>query len=212
MKTNPFHDEFGSVYTDEQVLEAIRSGNDHGQLLLKWFFSHVRDYAAGYLSKQYPGLDPAEWDVVFANTNLRLITRVRKGLSLQDNTRLATYYTSVARFAALDFIQERKAQQQEIQGEQEPVEAPVAEQHIEQTERAQLIQDWLNRVIGNEEQVKVLLLQTKGYSFREIVARTAYQSEGACRNALGKGKEKVAKYLLDHPKEAAQLRALLQQH
>jgi len=208
MESNPFHSVSGPVYSDRQILDAIQSGNDHSQLVLKWFFGHVQEYALGFLRRQYPNLDPVEWDVVFANTNLKLISRVRKGLVLSTDTRLSTYYVSVAKFAALDFVRERQPDHLPVQ-EGDLREGPKIMDQLDEEDRSRYVRDWLYRVLQNTEQVQVLLLQTKGYSYREIVDQTNYSSEGACRNALLKGKQKISAYLLDYPQEANKLRALL---
>lgn len=211
MDPNPFQPTNRKGYSDEQVLDALRSGNDRSHLVLKWFFGQARTYTLGYLQKKYPGLDPAEWDVIFANTNLKLITRIRKGLQLAEGTRLTTYYTSVAGFAALDFVADRKGTTHEAVVEDQAQQNPEIVGKMEARERAQRIQEWLQQIIGHDEQVKVLLLQAKGYSFKEIVDLTNYHSEGACRNAALKGKNKMGAYLSEHPAAAKKLKALLQQ-
>ena len=211
MDPNPFQPTNRKGYSDQQVLEALRSGNDRSQLVLRWFFGQARSYAAGYLQKKFPGLDEAEWDVIFANVNLKLITRVRKGLQLEDGTRLTTYYTSVAGFAALDFVADRQKTAHEPVDDEQARENPAIVGQMEARERAQQIQAWLQQIVGHDEQVKVMLLQAKGYPFKEIVDLTNYQSEGACRNAALKGKNRVSAYLAEHPAEAKKLKALLQQ-
>ncbi len=208
MESNPFHSTSGPAYSDRQVLDAIQSGNDHGQLVLKWFFGHAQEYARQFLRKQYANLDSPEWDVIFANTNLKLIKRIRNGLELSGTTKLATYYVSVAKFAALDYVREQREDHLPVR-EDDRLEQPQVEIRLEAEERSRYVREWLSNVLQNAEQVKVLLLQTKGYSFREIVERTDYNSEGACRNALLKGKQKISTYLLENPEESAKLRALL---
>lgn len=209
MDPRPIQPSGHDAYSDEQVLHALRSGSDRNHLVLKWFFNQARAYALGYLQKKYPDLNAPEWDVVFANVNLKLITRVRNGLQLTDNTRLTTYYTSVAKFAALDFLADRKATAYVGVEADQVQEKPKVLGQLEDSDRSRQIQAWLQRIVGNEEQVKVMLLQAKGYSFKEIVALTSYHSAGACRNAVLKGKNRVSEYLAAHPAEAEKLRALL---
>lgn len=209
MKANPLHSRSKEAYTDQQVFEAIRNSGDQSQLILKWFFAYVRAYSLRYLAKKYPELEAPEWDVVFAHTNLKLITRVKKGLVLEKETKLSTYYTSVANFAALDFVRDRQENTELLVENHPAVQDPVVIGSMERKERAVQIRDWLTKVVGYEDQVTVMLLHTKGYTYREIVEKTGYQSEGACRNALLKAKKKVSSYLVKNPDEAAGIRALL---
>ena len=64
-------------------------------------------------------------------------------------------------------------------------------------------------ITKNEDQVQVMLLFSKGYSYKEIVRKTNYKSEGACRNAYGKAKKKIAEYIIANPKKGQELRSLL---
>ncbi len=197
------------AYTDEQVLEALRRSNDSGQLILKWFFAVARDYAQQYLFRQFPGLGPMEWDVVFSNTHLRLLTRARKGLELNEGTQLTTYYTGVAKFATMDYIQDRKKSESSPIDEYVRIEYPALEEEMDRKGRTTRIREWLQKVVGNTEQVEVLLWHARGYSFREIVEKTGYESEGACRNANMKGRNKITKHLLDHPESRIYIEKLL---
>jgi len=86
------------------------------------------------------------------------------------------------------------------------VELEEQELTFEKAERAQLIRKKLEQITGNAEQVKVLLLLTKGYSYKEIVQQTTYLSDGACRNACLKGKKKIAAYIVAYPEEGKQLK------
>lgn len=209
MKANPWHSSSEPAYSDQQVLKAIREDEGQGSLVLKWFFGQVKGYALGYLTKEFPRIESMEWEVVLANTNLKLLSRVRKGLQLEIGTQLATYYVSVARFATLDLIREQKeTAHQEVSETYLKAEPRILDQ-LEQKDRARHIKEWLERIVGNEEQVVVLLLQSKGYVFRDILAKTSYRSEGACRNAALKAKQKISNYLVENPQEAAKLRALL---
>lgn len=211
MKANPLPRNFEPTYTDGQVITAILNNRDPNHLILKWFFNRAREYALGYLQKSYPKLETEEWDVVFANTNLKIVSRFRKGLVLNEETSLITYYTSVAKFAALDFVRDLKAEQrfQEVE-EDQVIVLPTVQKNMEKNERSQEIRQWLIRIVGNEEQVNVLLLHTSGLSYQDILEETSYKSEGACRNALAKGKKKITNYLLLFPAIAEKLRALLE--
>lgn len=195
---------------EEQVLYYIRSGASN-VATVNWFFENARLYAQKYLIKDYPNIDKPEWDVIFANVNLKFITRIKNGMELRPETRLATYYTSIAKFAVLDFVRDRKAhhQYQFIQ-EQQAVEPPLIERKMEREERAREIEAWLFRIVENKDQVKVLLLQAEGWAYKDILLQTDYQSEGACRNALLKGKKKIAEYLIKYPEVARSLKKLLQ--
>ena len=64
-------------------------------------------------------------------------------------------------------------------------------------------------ITKNEDQVQVMLLFSKGYSYKEIVLKTNYKSEGACRNAYGKAKKKVVEFILANPQKGQELRRLL---
>lgn len=209
MKSTSMDSPSGPAYSDDQVLAAIRSTDHSGQGALQWFFGQVKDYARGYLTGKYPNLTGAEWDTVFSNTDVRLLRRVRNGLTLESGTRLSSYYVSVADFAALDVIRERPKAHDSGPLEADLVEPPRIVEDMESSERSAAIRKWLMAVIGNEDQVKVLLLFTKGYSHQEIMGYTHYDSEGACRNALLKGKKKIAQYLLAHPDQAQAIRSLL---
>ena len=54
-----------------------------------------------------------------------------------------------------------------------------------------------------------MLLNAEGLSYKEILPETNYESEAACRNALVKGKKKIATYLQNNPKTAEILKKLL---
>ncbi len=211
MKAHPNNEKPESRADDLTIMEAIRSGKDHSPSLLKSFFDGARAYAMGHLKAQYPGLDPLEWEVVFANVNLKLVSRIKKGLELRPETKLRTYYVSVAKFAALDLVRNRKEAIASPFSFPEPSMMPEAISQLEAEERRQCIRQWLEQIIGHEDQLQVLLLQSQGYSFKEIVERTNYQSEGACRNALLKGKKKISAFILQRPESAARLKALLQE-
>ncbi|MCB0630650.1 MAG: hypothetical protein R2824_06305 [Saprospiraceae bacterium] len=197
---------------EEQVLTNIRNGDSNVEAV-NWFFKNSRDYAQQFLIKYYPNLEKFEWDAIFANVNLKFTTRIRNGIELQPGTRLTTYYTSIAKFAALDFVRDQQYRNnfQEVNDHQ-VIELPAIEGKLEREERAREIQAWLMRIIGNMDQVKVLLLQADGVAYKDIVVQTGYQSEGACRNAVVKGKKKIAEFLLENPESAQALRKLLLGH
>jgi DNA-directed RNA polymerase specialized sigma24 family protein len=197
---------------DHIVIEAIVSEHGSESFILKNFFSYAAQYAKAYWQSKYPNLYPEDWDFIFANVNYKIVTRFKKGLQLNEGTKLTSYFTTITGYAILDFIKERKEAPQ-VQVEDvawelgEPARAPGA---LESTEIATIIKERLEKWVGNREQVKVLLLFTKGYSYKEILKLTSYQSEGACRNAVVKGKKKISTYLQNHPKEAAFIKKLLQ--
>lgn len=211
MESQPYHQKLNDRYHDDQVLIAVRSSNGgNNQLVVTWFFQTAQNYAKSYLKSHFPDLGELEWDVIFANVNLKFVSRIKRGLELKPDTKLTTYYTSISKFAALDFVRDRQSQQnyQEVEDYQ-AIEHPVVEQKMEKEERAREIKAWLNQIVGHEDQVKVLLLQARGFSYRDILAQTEYQSEGACRNALLKSKKKIADYLMQHPETARKLKKLL---
>lgn len=197
---------------DQQILAAIRDHRGAGSRLLTTFFQGARNYALCYLRNQYPDLDESAWETIFTNVDVKLVTRVRKGLELKEGTRLTTYYTSVAKFAALDFVRDRqRAQSHEEVLPNQAIEPPAIEGKMEQEERSQRIRQWLEEVISNQDQVEVLLYHTQGYTYKEIVGLTNYRSEGACRNAWVKGKKKITEYLMEHPEAVRVFRKLLQE-
>src|SRR5690606_29769125 len=153
-------------YTDEQVLAAVMSDRTHNQLVLKWFLSDVQEYALGYWRKQYGRLREEEWEVIFANTNLKFITRIKNGLVLQSETRLKTCYTAVVGYAVLDFLENKRKKEYAPIANQGWNEVAPATEQLEKAQVAVLIKEALERITGNEEQVKVILLFTKGYSYK----------------------------------------------
>lgn len=192
-------------YTDQQIIEALKAPDAvNNRLILKHFFAEVEAYALGCWRKKYSRLQEEDWKLVFSNSNLKFISRIKKGIVLKENTTLKTYYTGIVDFACLDFVSPKK---KEVLGEL-PVNRTIEESEsiIEKTERAQLIKEKLEQITGNAEQVKVLLLLAKGYSYKEIVPKTSYLSDGACRNASSKAKQKIIAYILRHPEEGVQLR------
>lgn len=206
----PQADRVEKAYDDAEVLEAIKTDHSQGALILAWFFDFARTYARRYLARKYPEFDENTWDSVFANVDIKFVSRLRKGIELQEGTKLTTYYTSIAKFAALDQLSERKVANftKEVEDHQ-AVAPPDVETQMEREEQQELIREWLHQIIGNDQQVAVMLLQAEGLSYREILDLTDYQSEGACRNAVVKGKKKIAQFLLDFPEAAVQLRSIL---
>ena len=97
----------------------------------------------------------------------------------------------------------------------ESIERTASEPDVytfEQTQIADLIQEKLLQITENPQQVSVILLVSKGYKYKEIIQKTGYQSEGACRNAYMKAKKKIINYFLRHPGEGEKLRALIQEN
>lgn len=197
---------------DQVVIDAIVSGHGSKSSVLINFFSYAAQYAKAYWQSKYPNLYPEDWDFIFANVNYKIVTRFKKGLQLNEGTKLKSYFTTITGYAILDFIKERREAPQ-VQVEEiawdlgEPAKAPSV---LESSEISIIIKERLEKWVGNREQVKVMLLFAKGYSYKEILKLTTYQSEGACRNAVVKGKKKVSAYLQNHPEEAAFIKNLLQ--
>lgn len=205
MQTSYSHDH------EHLVFDAIRYGASDDFFLLKDFFSFAKNYALSYWQGKYPRLENEDWDSIFANVDFKIITRIKKGLQLQEGTKLTSYYTTITGFAILDFIQDqtrsRKIVIEEVAWEMG--EPAAIEEELNAKESAWIIKKKLNEWIGNEEQVKVLLLFTKGYSYKEILELTNYKSETACRNALVKGKKKITEHLNKHPEDAQMIKELL---
>ena len=195
-------------YTEEQVLVALKEGDqskDH--LLLKHFFVDVHAYALGCWQKKYQRLSQEDWAVVFSDCDWKLISRLKKGLVLKEQTTLKTYYTGIVDFAVLDFLAEKK--KTTVLDIPQHTSTVAYQHHFEKEELAEGIRKMLVDIVGNKEQVKVLLLQAKGYSYQDIVQETTYVSNGACRNACLKGKKKLIAYILKYPAEGKRLRKLL---
>mgnify|MGYP006284095149 FL=1 len=213
MKAKSHHNTSKPSYTDEQIMEGIRIGGTSDQLVIRAFFSQARSYALAYLQPKYPKLQDEEWDVIFANTNLKLVTRIKNGWKKRGEVKLTTYYTSVAGYSVLDYLQERK-QKDSFSLDEVMLDMPEpsrVQRKLESEERKEHIQAWLEKMVGNSEQVNILLLHAEGYSYKEMLDYTTYKSEGACRNAFVKGKRKVAEFLMEHPHTAAVLKKLLQE-
>jgi len=85
----------------------------------------------------------------------------------------------------------------------------VPQEQFEKAETAIVIQEILEKIIGNKEQVKVMLLVSKDYSYKDIIEETSYTSNGACRNAFLKGKKKLTAYILKYPDAGKRLKNLL---
>lgn len=198
------------AFEDTEVLSAIRSSGRESEQAIRWFINSARVYAKRYLARKYPEFDENTWDSLFANVDIKFVSRLRKGIELQEGTKLTTYYTSIAKFAALDQLNERKvsAYTQEVEDHQAIAPADI-ERRLDREESQKLIREWLHQIVGNEQQVLVMLLQAEGLSYKEILDQTEYQSEGACRNAVVKGKKKITQYLLRFPEAAHTLKSLL---
>ncbi|HMQ08530.1 MAG TPA: hypothetical protein PKC30_14615 [Saprospiraceae bacterium] len=209
MKTETRQSETVIHYSDDDVFQAMRRGNHQDQVVLNWFFVWIRSYALGYLKRLYPDFEREDWDTIFSVTDEKILRRIKKGLILQEGTQLSSYYTGVARFAALDFIQDRRKTETLLVEENVRIEYPSLEEKMDHEGRAIRIRVWLQKVVDNTEQVEVLLWNARGYSFREIVEKTGYESEGACRNAHMKGRKKIAQYILDHPEARMYIEKLL---
>lgn len=196
-------------FADKQVFAAIQSGDSANQMALKWFFEDVKGYAIGVWRKKYRDVSDEHWEDIFTDATIKLITRVKKGLVLKEGTKLKSYFTSVVEYTVLDHFAKTKKEKtlpliptQRIEGASDVYE-------FEEQQVANLIKQKLQEITENEEQVKVILLVAKGYRYKEVVEKTSYQSEGACRNAYMKGKKRIVKYLLQHPEEGKELKRML---
>lgn len=196
-------------FADEQVIAAIKNSGGNSQLVLKWFFEDVKGYSIGVWRKKYRDLSDEIWDDIFTDATIKLITRVKKGLILNKGTRLKSYFTTVVEYTVLDhFVKSKKEKVLPLEATRK-IEASNDKYQFEENQIAALIHQKLQDITENAEQVKVILLVAKGYRYKEIVQKTNYQSEGACRNAYMKGKKKIVNYLIQHPVEGQELKAML---
>ena len=197
------------VFTDQQVLAAIKQDGGNSQLVLKWFFEDVKGYALGVLRKKYRDISDETWEDIFTDATIKLITRVKKGLTLQKGTRLKSYFTSVVEYTVLDYFAANKKSKLIPLVTTNNSAVSNDRYQFEESQMAALIHQKLQDITENAEQVKVILLVAKGYRYKEIVPKTSYQSEGACRNAYLKGKKRIVNYLTQHPQEGKALKAML---
>lgn len=196
-------------FSDTEVMNSIRGvGNTDA---VNWFLNKTQVYAFGTWQKKFPRLQEEDWKVIFSNVHFKLIKRIKGGLTLQAGTKLSSYYTTIVGYAILDHLKERKdAHVAEITSTVIASNADLpTTHHFEAEQIANSIKNILVNITKNEDQVQVMLLFSKGYSYKEIVLKTNYKSTGACRNAYGKAKKKVAEYILAHPQKGLELRRLL---
>lgn len=196
-------------FADEQVFAAIHSSDSGSHMALKWFFEDVKGYSLGVWRKKYRDISDESWEDIFTDSTIKLITRVKKGLVLKEGTKLKSYFTSVVEYTVLDHFAKTKKEKtlplvptQQLEGSSDVYE-------FEEQQVANIIKQKLQEITENAEQVKVILLVAKGYRYKEIVEKTSYQSEGACRNAYMKGKKRIVNYLLQHPQEGKELKRML---
>ena len=199
----------GEAFSDAQVIAAIR-GNTHGEsLALKWFLEDVKNYSLGVWRKKYRDISAESWEDIFTDSSIKLITRLKKGIELKEGTKLKSYFTTIVEYAVLDhFAKVKKDKTLSLEATQR-TEAENDTYEFEATQIANLIKDKLIEITQNPEQVKVILLISKGYRYKEVLEHTSYQSEGACRNAFLKGKKRIVQYILEHPEEGQRLKAML---
>ncbi|MEM1122229.1 MAG: hypothetical protein AAGJ18_17420 [Bacteroidota bacterium] len=205
----PTKTNFAKEFADEQVIAAIQAGADGNALALKWFFEDVKGYAIGVWRKKYRDVSDESWEDIFTDSTIKLITRVKKGLQLREGTKLKSYFTTVVEYTVLDHFAKAKKDRTLSFENTARTEAVNDVYAFEEIQVAKLIQEKLQEITENTEQVKVMLLVAKGYRYKEIVQKTTYQSEGACRNAYLKGKKRIVSYILANPAEGAKLKQLL---
>lgn len=196
------------LYADEQVFAAIKNGGTNN-LVLRWFFEEMKGYTLGVWRKKYRDLSDEHWEDIYTDSTIKLITRVKKGLVLKEGTQLKSYFTTVVEYSVLDhFAKVKKEKTQPLK----PINGSHSETDVyefEEHQVANLIRKKLQEITENAEQVKVILLFAKGYKYKEILEKTSYKSEGACRNAYLKGKKRIVNYILQHPEEGQKLKAML---
>ncbi len=196
-------------FADQQVFAAIKNSNGNSQVILKWFFEDVKGYSIGVWRKKYRDISDEIWEDIFTDATIKLITRVKKGLTLKEGTRLKSYFTTVVEYTVLDhFAKSKKEKVLPLEATQR-VTASNDSYQFEENQMAAIIHQKLQDITENAEQVKVILLVAKGYRYKEIVQKTSYKSEGACRNAYMKGKKRIINYLIQHPAEGRELKRML---
>lgn len=196
--------------SDADIIDSIRDPHENNNIVAKDFFDYAKDYATSFWKAKYPRLEPDEWDAIISQSNFKLISRLKKGLELNPDTKLTTYYTHVVGYAILDHLAARKKMAASPVESFDRPQFPEIDSKIERAEQMAIVNKWLHTIIDNPEQVRVMLLYAEGFSYKEILQKTSYESEGACRNALVKGKKKMAQFLLENPKVAKSLKKLLQ--
>ncbi len=189
-------------------MNAIRSeGNAEP---VNWFLSQTQVYALGTWQKKFPRLQEEDWKAIFSDVHYKLVKRLKGGLTLQAGTKLSSYYTTVVGYAILDHIKKQKDNQTtEVTNAVIGLNTALPTHQFEAEQVATAIRNMLVDITKNEDQVQVMLLFSKGYSYKEIVQKTNYKSEGACRNAYGKAKKKVSDFMLANPQKGKELRRLL---
>lgn len=196
-------------FADAQVIRAIQDDATGNPLAIKWFFEDVKHYSLGVWRKKYRNISEEAWEDIFTDSSIKLITRVKKGLTLKEGTRLKSYFTTVVEYGVLDhFAKSKKEKTLPILPNQR-LNSSNDTYAFEEAQIANLIKEKLQEITENAEQVKVILLFAKGYRYKEIVEKTTYKSEGACRNAYLKGKKKIVSYILQYPEEGLALRRML---
>ncbi len=208
--TQPIRKIVAIEFTDSEVFAAIRGDADCNTRASSWFFKKARGYAIGTWQKRFHRLQEGDWDIILSNVDAKIVERTLKGLQLKEGTRLTSYYATVAEYAILDYLSAKKKEQTHSL---DTVFIPTVElppNNLEKKELAIELKSFLEKVTKNKEQVQVLLLFAKGYSYRDIVEKTSYNSEGACRNAYVKTKKKISAYIEKYPEEGKALRKLLQ--
>jgi len=196
-------------FADTQVIAAIQNDATGDPLALKWFFEDVKHYSLGVWRKKYRDISDEAWNDIFTDSTIKLITRVKKGLTLKEGTRLKSYFTTVVEYSVLDHFAKKKKDKTLPLISNQRIDSSIDTYAFEEAQIANLIKEKLQEITENTEQVKVILLFAKGYKYKEIVEKTTYKSEGACRNAYLKGKKKIVSYILQYPDEGVALRQML---
>ncbi len=197
------------TFADTQVIAAIQDNDNGNSLAIKWFFEDVKHYSLGVWRKKYRDISEEAWEDIFTDSSIKLITRVKKGLKLKEGTRLKSYFTTVVEYSVLDHFAKSKKEKTLPLLPNQRIESSNDTYAFEEAQIANLIKEKLQEITENAEQVKVILLFAKGYRYKEIVKKTTYKSEGACRNAYLKGKKRIVSYILQYPEEGAALKRML---
>ena len=196
-------------FADAQIIDAIQDDATGNPMAIKWFFEDVKHYSLGVWRKKYRGVSEEAWEDIFTDSSIKLITRIKKGLTLKEGTRLKSYFTTVVEYSVLDHFAKTKKEKTLPLLPNQRIDVSNDTYAFEEAQIANLIKEKLQEITENAEQVKVILLFAKGYKYKEIVEKTTYKSEGACRNAYLKGKKKIVSYILQYPEEGVALKQML---
>lgn len=182
-------------FDDNIIIKNIISDNPC-EFILADFFKDVREYSKNYWISKYPNLKSNEWEDILSQVDFVFIKRIKKGLTMYKS-KLSSYYTLITKYAILDYLTKYKNRNEtEIDDIAYTLgELAGFDTNIDNEQKSAFLREKLEKFVKNTEQLKVALLFFDGYSYREILERTNYKSETACRNAVVKCKNKIKQAL-----------------